>query len=228
MAATARFAILEGINFWRAGEVSFLSRVFGLLVVILCVCGCSDEATLPPIGITASPSSYAEVSDYRIGPGDALSINVWHNTELTGPITVRPDGRISMPLIGEVVAAGQTPASLAKEIQTKLAPYVKDPIVTISPTTFNSPYSAQVRVIGEAAQPHAIPYSTNMTLLDVMISVGGLTKYADGDRAIIVRVVRRTQRTYHVHLDSLIRDGDVDENVAMQPGDVLIIPQRFF
>jgi polysaccharide export outer membrane protein len=228
MAITTRSAIFKEVNVWRAVEVSFLSRVFGLLVVVLCVFGCSDDATLPPIGISASPSSYADVSDYLIGPGDALSINVWHNSELTGPITVRPDGRISLPLIGEVVAAGQTPAALAKEIQTKLAPYVKDPIVTISPTTFNSPYSAQVRVIGEAVQPHAVPYSTNMTLVDVMISVGGLTKYADGDRAIIVRVVHRVQRTYHVHLDSLIRDGDVDENVAMQPGDVLIIPQRFF
>jgi polysaccharide export outer membrane protein len=105
---------------------------------------------------------------------------------------------------------------------------VQDPLVTVSPTQFIAPYARQIRVIGEAAQPKAIPYNSNMTVLDVMIAVGGLTRYADGDRAVIVRIQNKVQRTYRVHLDSLIRDGDVTENVAVQPGDVLIIPQRFF
>lgn len=133
-----------------------------------------------------------------------------------------------MPLIGDVVAAGKAPMALADEIKEKLKPFIKDPIVTVTPTQFFGPVARQIRVIGEAAQPRAIPFSANMTVLDVMIAVGGLTKYADGDRAVIVRVENGTQQTYHVHLDGLIRDGDVTQNVAMQPGDILIIPQRFF
>lgn len=117
---------------------------------------------------------------------------------------------------------------LANELKDKLKPFVKDPLVTVTPTQFVGPIARQVRVIGEAAQPRAIPYSSNMTLLDVMIAAGGLTRYADGDRAEIVRNENGVQKTYHVHLDSLIRDGDVSQNVAIQPGDILIIPQRFF
>jgi len=190
--------------------------------------GCSDELTLPPVGITASTASYENSSDYRLGPGDVVNVVVWHNTDLSSQVPVRPDGRISMPLLGDVVAAGKTPMDLAKEIKDKLKPYVKDPLVTVTPTQFVGPIARQVRVIGEAVQPRAVPYSSNMTLLDVMIAVGGLTRYADGDRAVIVRLEKGTQKTYHVHLDGLIRDGDVSENVALEPGDVLIIPQRFF
>lgn len=176
----------------------------------------------------ASSASYANGSDYRIGPGDLLNVVVWHNAELSGPVPVRPDGRISIPLVGDVVAAGKTPMDLANELKDKLKPFVKDPLVTVTPTQFVGPIARQVRVIGEAAQPRAIPYSSNMTLLDVMIAAGGLTRYADGDRAEIVRNENGVQKTYHVHLDSLIRDGDVSQNVAIQPGDILIIPQRFF
>jgi polysaccharide export outer membrane protein len=157
-----------------------------------------------------------------------LDIVVWHNSELTTHTPVRPDGRISMPLIGEVVAAGRTPSDLSLTIQDKLKPFVKDPIVTVTPTQFFGPYARQIRIVGEAAQPRAIPFSSNMTLLDAMIAVGGLTKYADGDRAVLVRVEHGAQQTYNIHLDSLIRDGDVRQNVQLQPGDVLIIPQRFF
>lgn len=206
----------------------FPLRALALMAVLLVACSCSSEDTLPPVGATATAASYAGVGDYQIGPGDELNINVWHNTELTSQVPVRPDGRITMPLIGEVVAAGKTPTNMAKELQDKLKPFIKDPIVTVSVTRSISPFTRQIRVIGEAAQPRAIPYSSNMTILDVMIAVGGLTKYADGDRAVIVRVSHNVQHTYHVHLDSLIRDGDIEENVAVEPGDVLIIPQRFF
>jgi polysaccharide export outer membrane protein len=195
---------------------------------MLLVAGCSSEKTLPTVSLAPGPASYASASDYRIGPGDVLDIVVWHNSDLSNHVPVRPDGRISMPLVGDVVAAGKTPMNLADEIKDKLKPYIKDPLVTVTPTQFVGPVSRQIRVIGEAVQPRAIPYSTNMTLLDVMIAVGGLTRYADGDRAVIVRVVNGVQQTYHVHLDGLIRDGDVTQNVAVQPGDVIIIPQRFF
>jgi polysaccharide biosynthesis/export protein len=203
-------------------------RTLALCAAFLVLVGCGGEQTLPAVGITASTASYENSQDYRIGPGDNLNIVVWHEQDLSSRVPVRPDGRISMPLLGDVVAAGKTPTDLAKEIQEKLKPYVKDPLVTVTPTEFVGPIARQVRVIGEAVQPRAIPYSSNMTLLDVMIQVGGLTRYADGDRAVIVRLENGAQKTYHVHLDGLIRDGDVTQNVAMQPGDVLIIPQRFF
>jgi polysaccharide export outer membrane protein len=176
---------------------------------------------------TAASAAQAP-ADYRIGPGDVLNIFVWHNTDLSAQIPVRPDGRISMPLVGDVSAAGLTPTDLGNTLQEKLKPYIKDPLVTVIPTQFVGLFTRQIRVIGEAVQPRAIPYSANMTVLDVMIAVGGLTKYADGDRAVIVRVMDGKQQSYTVHLDSLINDGDVNQNVAMQPGDILIIPQRFF
>lgn len=203
-------------------------RAVVLWAVTLLAVGCTAERTLPTAAISASPASYANASDYRIGPGDQLNIVVWHNADLSGQVPVRPDGRISIPLVGDVVAAGKTPMALADELKSMLKPFIKDPLVTVTPTQFVGPISRQIRVIGEAVQPRAIPYSSNMTLLDVMIAVGGLTRYADGDGAVIVRVENGTQQTYHVHLDSLIRDGDVSQNVAVQPGDILIIPQRFF
>lgn len=192
------------------------------------VVGCSHEQTLPAVGLTAGTASFENSTDYRIGPGDVLNIVVWHNPDLSSQVPVRPDGRISMALLNDIVAAGKEPMELAAEIQLKLKPFVKDPLVTVTPTQFVGPIGRQIRVIGEAVQPRAIPYSANMTLLDVMIAVGGLTRYADGDRAVIVRLEKGVQTTYHVRLDGLIRDGDVSDNVAVAPGDILIIPQRFF
>lgn len=203
-------------------------RLLGVSVVAAAIAACSVERTLPPAPIDSTASVYAPSSDYRVGPGDMLNIVVWHNSELSSQIPVRPDGRISMPLIGEIVAAGRTPSDLSQVIQDKLKPFVNDPIVTVTPTQFLGPYARQIRIVGEAAQPRAIPFSSNMTLLDAIIAVGGLTKYADGDRAVLVRVERGAQQSYNIHLDSLIRDGDVSQNVQLQPGDVLIIPQRFF
>jgi polysaccharide export outer membrane protein len=157
-----------------------------------------------------------------------LSVIVWHNSDLSAQMPVRPDGRISMPLVGDILAAGATPTDLAAQIQDKLKSFVKDPLVTVTPTQFVGLFTRQVRVIGEAVQPRAIPYSTSMTVLDLMIAVGGLTKYADGDRAVLVRANNGKEQSYQVHLDSLVRDGDVTQNVALQPGDIIIIPQRFF
>jgi polysaccharide export outer membrane protein len=176
----------------------------------------------------AVPPPNENPDEYRIGSGDALEITVWHNQDLSGKMVVRPDGAISMPIIGDVVAAGKTPTELAKDLEDKLKSYVLNPMVTVSPTEFVGPTARQIRVIGEAAEPKALPYKTNMTLLDVVIEIGGLSRYADGSRAVIVRVEKGVQKTYRVDLDGLVRDGDIDQNVAMQPGDVLIIPERFF
>jgi polysaccharide export outer membrane protein len=169
------------------------------------------------------------VQEYVIGAGDVLDIFVWHNSDLTRSIPVRPDGRISMPLVGDTLVVGKTPAALAAELQDKLKPYIIDPLVTVIPTQFVGLFTRQVRVIGEAAQPRALPYRSSMTVLDVMIDVGGLTRYADGDRAVLVRqAAGGQQQSYRVKLDSLVRDGDITQNVDVQPGDILIIPQRLF
>jgi len=207
----------------------FCFRAFALLATLLLASACVEQVkTLPMPAPEIIAGSYANAGDYRIGPGDTLSVIVWHNSELTTTLTVRPDGRISMPLVGEAVAAGRTPIDVGKELQDRLKPYVKDPLVTVTPTQFVGPFTRQVRIVGEAVQPRAIPYTANMTVLDVMIAAGGLTKYADGDRAEIIRTVLGVQQVYRVHLDSLIRDGDITANVSVHPGDILIIPQRFF
>jgi len=193
---------------------------------VLAACSSGPRTSgLPPLsaGMT-SP----DASQYAIGPGDVLDIFVWHNADLTRQITVRPDGAISMPLIGDAVAVGKTPTALAMDIQERLKPFVRDPLVTVIPVQFVGLFTRQIRVVGEALTPKALPYSSQMTVLDVMIEVGGLTKYADGNRAVLVRMVDGKQQSYTLALDSLVRDGDVTKNVAMAPGDILIIPQRFF
>ena len=194
------------------------------LIALLVVAGCHGAPPLPP----APPASALPSSQYIIGPGDSLNIFVWRNPELSATVPVRPDGRLSLPLVEDVVAIGKTPTQLARELEQRLAKYIKEPIVTVIATGFVGPFTEQVRVIGEAAQPKALPYRTDMTALDAMIEVGGLTRYAAGDDSVIVRTVGGKQYTYAVHLDSLIRDGDVSSNVALQPGDILIIPQRLF
>jgi polysaccharide export outer membrane protein len=167
-------------------------------------------------------------SEYIIGPGDVLDIFVWHNTDLSRRMPVRPDGRIAMPLLGDTVAVGKTAPQLAAEIQDKLRTFIRDPLVTVIPTQFVGTFTRQIRVIGEAARPQAIPFRSSMTMLDVMIEVGGLTRFAAGDRAVLVRQDKGEQKSYRIRLDSLVRDGDINQNVDMQPGDIVIIPQRYF
>lgn len=194
------------------------------LIAVLVVTGCSSAPPLPP----APPASALPSREYIIGPGDKLNVFVWRNPELSVVVDVRPDGRLSIPLVEDVVAIGKTPTQLARVLEQRLAKYIKEPVVTVIAQGFVGPFNEQVRVIGEAAQPRALPYRTDMTVLDAMIEVGGLTRYAAGNKAVIVRTVAGKQYTYGVHLDSLINDGDVNSNVALQPGDVLIIPQRLF
>jgi len=195
-----------------------------LLAIASVLAGCQEGPPLPP---TPSGSAMAS-AEYQIGPGDSLNIFVWRNPELSTSVPVRPDGRISIPLVEDAVAVGKTPTMLAREIEKRLSKYVTNPIVTVMPKSFIGPFAQQVRVIGEAATPRALPYRANMTVLDAMIAVGGLTRYAAGDDSVIVRTTGGKQFTYGVHLDSLIRDGDVSSNVLLQPGDILIIPQRLF
>jgi polysaccharide export outer membrane protein len=193
-------------------------------VAVLTVTGCGGAPPLPP----APPASSLPSAEYRIGPGDSLNIFVWRNPELTLTVPVRPDGRLSIPLVEDVVAIGKTPTTLAREFEERLSKYVKEPLVTVIVEGFVGPIPEQIRVIGEAAQPRALPYRADMTLLDVMIAVGGLTRYAAGNDSVIIRTAQGEQNTYSVHLNSLIRDGDIESNVALRPGDILIIPQRLF
>lgn len=200
-----------------------LSQAAGLIAVFV-VAGCHHAPPLPP----APPASALPSREYIIGPGDKLSIFVWRNPELSIGVDVRPDGRLSIPLVEDVVAIGKTTTQLARELEQRLSKYIKEPVVTVIAQGFVGPFTEQVRVIGEAATPRALPYRTDMTVLDAMIEVGGLTRYAAGNDAVIVRTAGGREQTYSVHLDDLIKDGDVSSNVALQPGDILIIPQRLF
>ena len=170
----------------------------------------------------------AQQSEYHIGPLDNLQIFVWRNPDLSTSVPVRPDGRISVPLIEDLEVTGKTPTQLARDIEKALGVFVQDPIVTIIVTGFVGPFQDQIRVVGEAARPQALPYRDAMTLLDLMIAVGGVTDFAAGNRATITRVVDGHQKQFRVRLDDLIRDGDISANVKILPGDVLMIPEAWF
>lgn len=166
--------------------------------------------------------------NYIIGAGDALEIFVWKNPDLSVKAPVRPDGRISIPLVEDMECAGRTPTELARAIEQKLKAYVNDPVVTVVVNDFSGPYSSQVRIVGEATKPHAIAYKQDMTMLDAMIAVGGLTPYAAGNRTTLVRKENGKEENLRVRLDDLLKDGDVQANVALRPGDIIIVPQSYF
>ncbi len=165
---------------------------------------------------------------YIIGPGDSMGIYVFRNPELSTTAIVAPDGRISLPLVPEIIASGKTATELARSIEARLKEYVKEPKVSVIVNGFVGPTSRQVRVIGEAIDPVAVPYRDQMTLLDVMIATHGLTRYAAGNRAVIIRRYGGPRQVIPVRLSDLIRDGDIDQNVLMAPGDILLIPQTYF
>jgi polysaccharide export outer membrane protein len=191
---------------------------------ILASGACSTYPEAPNV-----PLSAAERPSYVIGPNDQLSIFVWRNPELSMAIPVRPDGRISMPLVSDMAAAGKTPIQLAKEVEKALGEYIQGPLVTVIVTSFAGTFDQQVRVVGEAAEPKALQYRDDMTVLDAMIQAGGLTKFAGGNRAVLARRdADGTTRNYRVRLDDLIKAGDVSANVRLLPGDILIIPQSWF
>jgi polysaccharide export outer membrane protein len=201
-----------------------------LLAAAACAARPPGAVAKPPAADTEASGKGTAAEDYIIGSGDQLSVFVYRNPDLSeGGVAVRPDGRISTPLIEDILAAGKTPTQLAREIEQKLSKYVQEPNVTVIVRSFIGPADRQVRVIGEAADPIAIPYRDHMTLLDVMIATKGLTKYASGNRATIVRLEPEgKQQMIKVRLSDLIKDGDISQNVEMKPGDTLIIPQSWF
>ncbi len=208
-----------------------LNCVFGrhrlrtlLAAIVLGLGACAGGEDLPPAAVGEMTSAPI----YKIGPADTLRIFVWGNPGLSDTVPVRPDGRVSIPLLEDLEVTNKTPTELGREIEQKLAVYVQDPLVTVIVTGFVGPFTQQVRVVGAAAEPQAIPYRANMTALDVMIEVGGLTEFAAGNRATLIRTEDNEQKQYRIRLDDLVKDGEISANVEMQPGDILIIPESFF
>lgn len=198
----------------------------------LALAGCGGA---PRVGQSLPPASFVATSDdagesYIIGPLDELSVFVWRNPELSTSVQVRPDGRITTPLISDLVAVGKTPAQLADDIRVALGRYIEEPLVSVMVNRAQGTFSQQIRIVGATERPASIPYRANMTLLDAMIAVGGLSEFAAGDRARLIRHDRATgeQRQYDLRIARLLRRGDVRANVRLEPGDVIIIPESMF
>jgi len=202
------------------------AALLGLAAVLL-LAGCSSTPDWPKAEL--EPLDTAETGPlYEIGPGDQLQIFVWDNPELSVTIPVRPDGRINAPLVEDLPAAGNTPTELARALEDELSQYVRDPIVTVIVSGFSGQPDDQIRVLGEAAEPQAVQYRERMTLLDVMIAVGGLAEFAAGNRAVLIREINGKRRQQEVRLGDLVRGGDITADVAVRPGDILIIPEAWF
>ena len=194
----------------------------GMVALMVGLGGCGT--VYPPLAKNAGGID----TPYLVGPGDTVNIVVWRSPELSMSIPVRPDGKISSPLVEDLQASGKTSTQLARDIEKVLAKYIQSPVVTIIVTNFVGPYNQQVRVIGEAVKPQALAYREYLTLLDVMIAVGGITDFADGNQASVLRTGGGKTQQFGVRLKDLVRRGDLSANVAMRPGDVLIIPKSFF
>lgn len=177
---------------------------------------------------TPSAMSAIETPDYVIGAGDSVSINVWRNPEVSMSVPVRPDGKITTPLVEDLQASGKTSTELARDIEKALAKFIQQPVVTVIVTGFVGTYDEQIRVIGQAARPQALPYRRDMSLMDVLIAVGGITEFASGNKASIIRTVDGKSQKLQVRLNDLIKEGDISANMLMRPGDVLVIPESFF
>jgi len=193
----------------------------GVLIAALVVCPGSDVRAQDDAPLPTVPS------DYVIGPGDTLSVFVWQNPELSVSVPVRPDGKISTPLVQDMVAVGKTPSRLAADIETVLSEYIRSPKVNIILTHPASALS-QVRVIGQVANPSGVPYREGMTVLDAVLHVGGLTPFAAGNRARLLRKTDGREEEIDLDLDDLVRKGDLRENLEVRPGDLIIVPESFF
>jgi polysaccharide export outer membrane protein len=196
----------------------------GAAASLLVLGACASQSVLPSAPTSARPAAH----DYLIGPGDNLNINVWRNPEISQTVPVRPDGKITTALVEDLPASGKTPTQLARDIEKVLSKFIQQPVVTVIVTGFVPPYGEQIRVIGQAAKPQALSYRQDMSLVDVLIAVGGLTEFAAGNKASVVRNIDGKQHKIEVRLYDLVKKGDITANMPMQPGDVLVIPESFF
>ncbi|MEA3042870.1 MAG: polysaccharide biosynthesis/export protein [Sphingomonadales bacterium] len=215
---------------WAAKSFATLAATVSALALTGCATSGHSGRSLPAADFVANGNENQVSENYIIGALDEITVFVWRNQELGANVQVRPDGRITTPLITDMVAAGKTPAQLADDIRAALSAYIQEPLVSVMVNRPQGSFSQQIRIVGATARPAAIPYRANMTLLDAMIAVGGLSEFAAGDRARLVRVDRASgqQREYDLRIASLIRRGDVRANVRLEPGDVIIIPESMF
>jgi polysaccharide export outer membrane protein len=202
-------------------QAKYAIRVLALMVMVSLLASCATK--YPPAPAAATSPDYR----YVIGPLDTVNVIVWRNPELSMAVPVRPDGRITTPLVEDTPALGRNPTELARDLEQALAKYIRDPVVTVIVTSFVGPSNEQIRIVGEAAKPQAVAFRQNMTLLDLIIVAGGLTDFADGNNAVLVRGSEQNKQ-YNVRLGDLVRRGDISANVDVKPGDVLIIPQGWF
>ena len=201
---------------------ALITRVLACASAAVLLAGCRTQRALAPA------EDSAPLHDYLIGPGDSVNILVWRNPEVSLTVAVRPDGKITTPLVEDLMASGKTSTQLARDIEQALGKFIQQPVVTVIVTNFAGPYAEQIRVIGAAAKPQALPYRQGMSLMDVLITVGGITDFAAGNKASVIRMREGAQQQLRVRLDDLLRDGDISANIMMRPGDVLLIPESFF
>jgi polysaccharide biosynthesis/export protein len=209
----------------------FSRLLAGSAMVSLALSGCAGGSSgpqLPPANYVAMQEEPGE--EYVIGPLDELTVFVWRNPELGANVQVRPDGRITTPLITDMPAVGKTPSMLAEDIKLQLSQYIQEPLVSVIVNKFAGTFSQQIRVVGATEKPASLPYRANMTLLDAMIAVGGLSEYASGNRARLIRFEKESgrQKEYALRLGDLLKKGDSKANVMLRPGDVIIIPESMF
>ena len=207
----------------RIYPVSHKFRISFLLIMLSLVYACSSSVELT--NDVVSPGSK---TDYLIGPGDTLDVFVWRNPDISVTVPVRPDGYISTPLVEDILAVDKTPTQLARDIEQRLSKYIRNPVVTVIVKDFVGTYGKSIRVIGQATEPKAFPYRENMTLLDVMIAVGGLTEFAAGNNAKLIRRKGSKSVQYNIRLKDLIEDGDITANTYVLPGDIILIPESLF
>jgi polysaccharide export outer membrane protein len=211
--------------------LSISKALIGASLPIVALSGCAAGGggkQLPPASFVSTQEGPGE--EYVIGPLDDLTIFVWRNPDLGAKVQVRPDGRITTPLISDMSAVGKTPRQLADDLKVALGKYIENPLVSVIVNNFSGTFSQQVRIVGATEKPASIPYRANMTLLDAMISVGGLSQYAAGNKARLVRFNKDSgqQQEYNVRIGDLLKRGDAKANVMLAPGDVIIIPESMF
>ncbi|MFT6909675.1 MAG: polysaccharide export outer membrane protein [Oleiphilaceae bacterium] len=214
------------VIYMKTNKIAWSNLIFFLTLTTV---GCaSNSGKLPSATNYNSITTSVDDYQYIIGPGDNLSIFVWRNPDISGSFVVRPDGKVTTSLVEDIEVSGKTPTALARQLEEQLGKYINNPRVTVSVSGFRGPLSEQVRVIGEAINPSAINYTEKMTLLDLMIAVGGLTEFASGNNAKLVRMVSGVQKTFEIRIDDLIKNGEIEENIDMLPGDIIIIPEAWF
>lgn len=230
-ASRPRAARVGGLELtMRIHSMTLRSIVVAFAALLLAGCGSTNLGGSEELSAASQTSegSAAASPDYLIGPLDHLTVFVWRAPELSTEVTVRPDGRISTPLVEDMVAADKTPSQLSRDLEKALLKYVKSPEVTVIVSDFTSTFDQQVRVLGEAQKPIALPYQSGMTVLDVMVAVGGLTEFAAGNRAVLIRGKGEDRKSYRLRLNDLLRKGKISANVPVLPGDVILIPESVF